>query len=258
MGSKSLENKKIVLMETKNYTIIVSSCDAYADAWEPFFTLFFRYWPDFPFRIILISNGLEFKDARVETYKIEKDLGWSGNLIEVMKNISEDYVIFLQEDYFLKNKVDNKKIFAALKLMAENNAAYFRLYPCPGPDLPFTGNSEVGLISLNAAYRNSTQAAIWDRKIFLSLLKSGETGWDFETKGGIERSKEISRPFLSFKKPVIDYLCTAIVKGKYIRAAVKLCKKEEIKLNFNKIKKQGLLQELKYTIKKWITFFPKI
>jgi len=245
-------------MEKNNCAIVVSSCDAYADAWNPFFTLFFRYWPNCPFRIILISNGLKYKDARIETYKIEKDLGWSGNLIEIMKNIGEDYVIFLQEDYFLKNKVNNEKIFAALKLMAENNTAYLRLYPCPGPDLPFAGNSEIGLISRDAVYRNSTQAAIWDKKIFLSILKNGETGWDFETKGGLERAKQINRPFLSFKKPVIDYLCTAIVKGKYIRAAIKLCKKEGIKLNFNKIKKQGLLLELKYEIKKWITFFPKI
>ena len=26
--------------------VIVMSCDGYSDAWEAFFKLFFKYWPD--------------------------------------------------------------------------------------------------------------------------------------------------------------------------------------------------------------------
>ena len=244
-------------MENKNCAVIISSCDAYADAWNPFFTLFFRYWPDCPFRLVLISNGLEYKDSHVTTYKIKNDLGWSGNLIEILKNINEDYIIYFQEDYFLRKKVANEKIFAALRLMVETKAAYLRLYPCPGPDLPFNFSQEVGIISRDAAYRNSTQTAIWDKKILFSLLKNGETGWDFETKGGLERSREIKQLFLSYKEPVINYLCTAIVKRRFTREAIKFCKKEGIKISTKNIKKQSWLQILKYKIKKWIKFSPK-
>jgi hypothetical protein len=249
-------------MKKNNCTIIISSCDAYSDAWAPFFTLFFRYWPDCPFRIILISNGLEYNDPRVETYKIIKDLGWSGNLIETAKNITDDYIIFFQEDYFLKNKVNNEEIFTALNLMAETKAAYLRLYPCPGPDLPFNNNADVGTISLDSKYRNSTQTAIWDRLYFISLLKIGETGWDFETGGGIERSRQTNRPYLSFKKPIIDYFCTAIVKGRYVYDAINFCRKEGVTLDLKKrksenlfgfiVRKSGIKQKL-YPIKKWLT-----
>ncbi|MDD4902659.1 MAG: hypothetical protein PHE24_06010 [Patescibacteria group bacterium] len=248
-------------MENKNCAIVISSCDAYADAWDPFFTLFFRYWPDCPFRIILISNGREYNDARVTTYKIKNDLGWSGNLIEALKNIGEDYVIYFQEDYFLRKKVITEKIFAALKLIAETRAAYLRLYPCPGPDLPFNDSQEIGMIGRGAAYRNSTQTAIWDRQIFLSLLKDGETGWDFETGGGLERSRKIDQPFLSFRAPAIDYFCTAILKGKYLYDAVRFCRREGIRLDLTKrkaenffgfiIRKSGLKQKL-YPSKKWL------
>jgi hypothetical protein len=243
----------------KNYncTIIISSCDKYSDAWAPFFTLFFRYWPDCPFRLILISNGLEYNDPRVTTFKITNDLGWSGNLIEVLKNIDEDYVIYFQEDYFLQKTAATDKVVEALNLMKNLKAGYFRLYPCPKPNLPFAANTEIGIISQDANYRNSTQASIWDKQTLLSLLNPAETGWDFETRGGLERAKANKSLFLSYQKPVVDYLCTAIVKGRYIGAAIKLCQKEGIDLKMDRIKPQSMRQIFKYEIKKWINFFQK-
>ncbi len=38
--------------------ILVCSCDKYADVWEPFFKLFFKFWPDCPYPIYLLSNYL--------------------------------------------------------------------------------------------------------------------------------------------------------------------------------------------------------
>jgi hypothetical protein len=229
-------------MLENNCVIIISSCDAYADAWDPFFTLFFRYWQDCPFRVILISNTLDYADRRIASFKIKNDLGWSGNLIEVLNSLREDYIIYFQEDYFLRKKVDSEKVMAALKLMEEIQAAYFRLYPCPGPDLPFDNNQEIGIISPNAPYRNSTQTAIWDRKILLSLLERGETGWEFETGGGIERSRRISQPFLSYRAPAINYFCTAIVKGKYVFDAISFCRREAIKLDLKKRKAENIFE----------------
>jgi hypothetical protein len=244
-------------MQANNCAIVINSCDKYSDAWDPFFTLFFRYWPDCPLRLILISNGLEYKDARVATHKIINDLGWSGNLIETLKSIPEEYIIYMQEDYFLKEKVDNEKVLSALKLMTETNAAYLRFYPCPGPDLPFGNNQEVGTISRAASYRNSTQASIWDKQVLFSLLNSKETGWDFETKGGLERSRQIERPFLAYKKPIINYICTAIEKGQYRRDAIKFCKKEGIIINTKRIKPQPWWQPIKNTLKTWKKYFQK-
>lgn len=211
--------------------IIISSCDGYSDAWEPFFTLFFRYWPDCPYKTLLISNTKEYKDLRVETIFANPDLGWSGNLKSTLKKIKEKYIIYLQEDYFLKEKVSTQKIISALELADKNNAAYVRLFPCPGPNLPFSNNQKIGLISKDAHYRNSTQAAIWNKEILVNLLNDKESGWDFETKGGLERSRDINKIFLAYKEPVINYFCTAIVKGVYLYDAVKFVKKEGLKLN---------------------------
>jgi hypothetical protein len=120
------------------------------------------------------------------------------------------------------------------------------------------GNEEIGIIGRDTPYRNSTQTAIWDRQVLLSLLKYGETGWEFETKGGWERSRLIDRPFLSYQRPVVDYLCTAIVKGRYSREAIELGKKEGIEISTKNIKLQSWRQVFKYKMKKWLSTSPKI
>lgn len=231
-------------MDSKNCAIIISSCDAYADAWTPFFTLFFRYWPDCPFPIYLISNGQEYPDARIKTIAFPKDLGWSGNLLGALKQIPQDYIIYFQEDYFLQAKVSAEKIISALEFIQKEKAAYLRLYPCPGPDQDYKDEKEIGLISLSAPYRNSTQTAIWDKTVLLSLLKEGETGWDFETAGGLERSRAVAAPFLSYRQPVINYFCTAILKGKYLYDAVRFCRCEGIILDKTKRRFENFWQYL--------------
>jgi len=219
--------------EKNNCTIIISSCDAYSDAWKPFFTLFFRYWPDCPFTIHLISNTLKYTDKRVHALTITPDLKWSSNLITSHQQTAEKYIIYFQEDYFLRSNVDNKKIFQALALADKTNAAYIRLFPCPEPDLPYQNRTDIGLISKDALYRNSTQTAIWNKQQLIKLLQPGETGWDFEVKGGIERSRLIKELFFAYYEPVINYFCTAILKGVYLFDAVKFAKSEGIKLDRN-------------------------
>ena len=45
--------------KNSQYAVVVSSCDAYSDAWKPFFKLFFKYWSDCPFPIYLVTNTRE-------------------------------------------------------------------------------------------------------------------------------------------------------------------------------------------------------
>ena len=50
----------IINNNDKNYiknkfAILIVSCDKYSDLWDPFFKLFFKFWPDCPFNIYLLS-----------------------------------------------------------------------------------------------------------------------------------------------------------------------------------------------------------
>lgn len=229
--------------------IFVSSCDAFSDAWEPFFKLFKRYWPNCPFPVYLISNQKEYNADWVETIKIFPDKGWASNMTEALNKVNCQYFIYFQEDYFFRSKVKTERILSLLNVLIKENAAYLRLWPSPGPDKKFKDYSDVGLIGKNSPYRTSLQAAIWNTGIFKNLLISGETGRDMEFLGS-ERSKAIENTFLSVcrskflnmnNNPAIDYFCTGVVKGKWNYGVIKFFKKQgiEIKNSHRKIEERA-------------------
>ena len=85
-------------MQNKNCSIIVSSCDNFSDLWEPFFILFFKYWPDCPFKIYLISETKIYSDEKVEMISLKKDMGWASNLKAAIRRINTPYFIYFQEE----------------------------------------------------------------------------------------------------------------------------------------------------------------
>lgn len=223
--------------------VVVSSCDAFADVWEPFFTLFFRYWPDCPYPVHLIANERRFAHPRVTTLCVGTDRGWTDNLRSALEHVPGTHLLYLQEDYLLRRPVDTPRVASLFDHVVARGAACLRLYPTPGPDQPDPdGLPGVGRIGADAPYRVSLQAAIWDRRALESILVPGENGWQMETLGSA-RSRSLSAPFLSVERRLrpdgdldvpIPYVCTAVVKGKWIPAAVALCRAEGIPLDLER------------------------
>lgn len=216
------------------YPVVISSCDAYRDAWSPFATLFSRYWPDCPFPVYLITNDLPFAHSGFHTFRIGVDRGWASNIARALQSLECEWFIYLQEDYFLTETVDTARVLRLLGKAIAERAACLRLFPAPGPDKPSSALPEIGEITEDAAYRVSLQAAIWQKSAFESILVAGENAWDMEIKG-TERSRQMKLPFLSvstLENPAISYLPrTAILKGCWTREAIALCEREGIPLD---------------------------
>jgi hypothetical protein len=197
-------------------SVIVMSCDAYCDLWRPFFTLFWRYWPDCPFPVYLGTNHLTYHDPRV-TPLPAGDYEWSKRLRLCLEQIDDDYVLLLLEDYFLKTSVSSARIIEHLELLHELGGSVLRLYPLPGPDLEVPGQSGIGRIHRLAAYRISTQAAIWSRGELLRMLRDNESIWEFE-RSGTERSKEEPGGFYATYEAALQYR-QVVERGKWFRSA---------------------------------------
>jgi hypothetical protein len=221
----------------KQCSIVVSSCDPFDDVWSPFFQLLFKYWTDCPFPIYLITNHKSYSDPRVHVIKVGEDKLWASNLQFALNSITTPYILYLQEDYFLRKKVDTKKIFDLLRHMQERHVSYLRLVPAPSPDEPWPQDSDLGIIAKNAPYRVSLQASFWNRALLEKLLIPGETGWDMEEKGSV-RSDDLPDVFLSSKrKRFFDYYpATAIKRGKWLPGALALCRREGISVDISKRK----------------------
>lgn len=211
--------------------VLISSCDRYQDLWDPFFTLFFRYWQDCPYPVYLGTNHLKYNHNRVTTIAVGDDTDWSSNFRSMLEQIPQPYVIVLIEDFLPTKSVDTAMIAELITYLEDKGAGCLRLYQCPGPDLPCPDNPLVGELSKGADYRLSLQAAIWDKQILLELLRDGESAWELELNG-TKRTNALAAPFLCVAgDSPIPYFCTGVVKGKWVREAVELCKKEGIEVD---------------------------
>ena len=232
-------------MYNKNLCVLISSCDNYSDTWEPFFTLFFKYWRALPFPVYLSSETRSYNHAEVKNILSGKNKEWSQRLMEALNKIESKYVLLLLEDYLLYQTVDTQRIYKLMQVIEETSAAYLRLIPAPEPDVSLPNHKGIGIINKGATYRVSTQAAIWNRDALLSLLVPNESVWQFEYEG-TERSNNLPNLFLSLEKNKKNtpypypYIPTSIVRGKWTHNAVSLCRKENIKLDLNYRKMQTL------------------
>lgn len=212
--------------------IYISSCDKYSDLWNHFIFFFKKNWPDCPYTIFLGTNSKPHSSPVFTQVFSNKFSNWSEETIEIVKQLPYDYILYMQDDYFLTQKVSSEKIGSLFTKMLHLNAVYLRLYPSPGPDVQIKNESEIGLISENAEYRTSLQSAIWKKETFLSLLNKKETSWEFESNSPV-RSK--GHTFLSVNKiaiyPITYYDMTAVYKGKWMRKAVKMCKEQGLTID---------------------------
>lgn len=215
-----------------NCAIVVPSCDSYEDSWQPFFSFFFKYWPDCPFPVYLVTGNKVYSDKRVRALALGEDQGWANNMKMVLDRIPEKYFLYFLEDVFLTKTVDTERVLSLLAVVKNDQVSCLRLYPSPGPDEPYPLNKELGVIGTQAPYRVSTMTAIWDKEAFVRLLRPGENAWQMELEG-TKRSGLSKELFLSVwpKAPAIEYFATAIKRGKWQYDAILLCQREGISVD---------------------------
>jgi len=231
------------------YTILVNSCDNFEDCWSPFFTLFKKNWKNCNAPILLNTEykeynyeGLNIKTSKVQSLKKQR-LTWSECLINALEMTDTPLVLYLQEDYFIDKPVKSNEIEEFSKLMIKDKSIKHIGLTDHGAKPPFTkfkSDKRLCLIGQNSNYRISTQAGLWDRETLLSYLRAEENGWMFEIFGTKRAQKKneifltVSEQFYNLKaNPIISYIHTGIIKGKWHQEIPNLFKQNRISVNFN-------------------------
>lgn len=185
-------------MEAKT-AVLMTTCAKFQEAWDPFFILFRKFWPDCPYRLYMATDRGAREDVEVLKQPDNMDRGWSSNLLSSLERMEEDRVILFLEDFLLTAPVDTKTVRHLVRHAYDLDLGCLRVFPCPGPSGEWFGCSSLGSIRLKDEYRVSTQVAIWDRLVLADLLREGETAWQFETNGS-ERSRICAKAFVSIKR----------------------------------------------------------
>ena len=218
------------MLSSPHYTVLINSCDAFEDCWLPFFQLFSKYWPDCDAKILLNTEkkNWAYDYAHVECTQVQGGnpgrLPWSECLIRALDQIQTPLVLYLQEDYFIHQRVRSDVINSAVEhMIAHPEVKHIGLtkHGSHGPYLK-TDQDWLKQVRRNARYRISTQAGLWRVDTLRSYLRPEENGWMFEIFGTWRASRRndiflCADYDLSRGGAAIDYLHTGIVKGRWLQ-----------------------------------------
>jgi len=271
-------------------TILLNSCDAYEDIWNPFFSLFDIYAGELKKCKILLNtesksyfhNGLDIQTLGLFN---GKEVSWGERLRQHLERVKTEYVLFLMEDFFLVNNVNNGVIKRIIEWMdADKEIGAFNLLPLDGIT---KGSSYPGfcLVEAGTPYRVNAQACIWRKEVLYKSILSSENPWIWEEYGRIRNDKLlISKIYcLDWKEeqPINynfyvygkcngigrTYCHSGIIKGRWNMEVVKKTfKKNGIAVNYKArgIYRQRIKERVKYSfflvniVKKPYKFFRKI
>ncbi len=228
-------------------TVLVCSCDAYEDLWDPFFTLLKKYWPSFDLHIIFNteSKSVSFDGLNIECVHSPSEKRYGKRMLNALSRVKTKYVLLMLDDFFLRKPVNHQTIDQVISwLDADDNIAYFNceskatytdyeLDRFPG----FKGIPPANDYTLNM------QAAIWRTEILKGFWLPDVSPWEWETLCNVLCLREPRYKFYCADHPqnaFLDYGHYAcgdiwgVYRGKWIIEDVgPLFEKENINVDFS-------------------------
>jgi hypothetical protein len=149
--------------------LVVSSCDAFFDAWRPFQAFLEMFWHDCPLDIFLLTNELDIRSTRLRSIRVGKDRGWSSNLGFALQQLTHPYLLYFQEDYFLTAPVDRVQLTRDFEeaIGMDADSLCFRARSKADPSFQPL-NERYGIVPLDSPGRTRCQVTLWKRSALLS------------------------------------------------------------------------------------------
>lgn len=219
---------------SQDYLVFVNSTDTFEDCWTPFFSLLQAYWPGFAARLVLNTDtkafshpGLEIDCTRTAA-GFARRLTWSESLASALSGIESEWILYMQDDYFLNGPVRSDVVDEMLTSAKRLGADSLRLMEFPGSG-PWSASAIPGVwqVDRSSRYRIALQAGLWRVRALRSLLRAHESPWELEVLGSRRRrAKEMGvycvdrDAYMAPGSEVVPYTPTGIVKGRWNRSAV--------------------------------------
>lgn len=171
----------------QNIAIILNTCDAYSDAWDVYFELLNRMWPESQnYHVVLNTETMDYsyKDMKITVHKYlgKKTPTWSEQLISTLQDIDQEYVLLMLEDDWLNSRVDDDKFRQCVKLMSNDKRIKMIDYTpakCTR-DGRMMMDGQFRIKEKSEKYRLNCQVCLWRRDYLLSILRAQENPWQFE------------------------------------------------------------------------------
>ena len=222
------------MIEPSDCTVVIASCDKYADLLAPFSALWRQFWPDCPYRVVLVTETAptEGKLCFDEVFAMGDGHSWGWRLSHALARLATPRVILLCDDYFLCNRVNTEMIAARVRQSLETDALNLRLIPNPATLEPWPADPTLGAYRKNTAYCIATQAGIWDRDFLAGLSGKTESIWEFERQGSYSFPDDGGRPLLCTREKEFPFV-DAVHKGHWEKFGVRLCRERDVPIDLS-------------------------
>jgi hypothetical protein len=212
--------------------LVVSSCDAFFDSWRPFSTFLDKFWADCPLETFLLTNQLTVKSSRLQAIALGPDRGWSSNLLAALERIRHPYLLYFQEDYFLTAPVARAQLAEDFAYVISSGADSLCFRARSQPDSDFQPiNDRFGKVPLTSDGRTRCQVTLWKRSALQTILRSGETAWNFEARGSARTQEMQILSYARRENTPIPYLMSAISRGLWMPDAIALCRAHGVEID---------------------------
>ena len=190
-------------------SLLLHTCDAYEGFWSGMFYTLDFYW-DFNIPIYFANEETKLSDIKFDckgkdyfpdkrinqilTGKTDKT-GFSDRFIKAIQQIPSKYIIYIQEDMWLKRPLELSTINELVKFMDETNADsvklhsklfYYNDYKVESSDYTI---EDKNLLRQTSGYLLSHNATLWRKDYILKHQLGGEDPWKNETAGSERMSK---------------------------------------------------------------------
>lgn len=175
------------MKKSKDYSILVNSCDSYEDTWIPFFQLLYKY-SNFNCPVYLNTEKKQFDYSNIITLNQLSDCEWGYRFRKALERVSTEYCLILLDDFFIRSEVNIEEIERCIDIMKrciDISVFYFmdtgRTFRNEFIEDVFEENYL--LAKEDAHYRLNLQAGIWRRSDLISLVNDFDTPWSWEVLG---------------------------------------------------------------------------
>lgn len=224
-------------------TILINSCDIYADVWDLFFAGLKKQWPDLKYPVILNTESKNYpNDMGIEVHNYQPRPGkdcWGERYKNTLKDIDTEYVIPILEDFVLKERfTGNELIEQVMKWMDENpDVGVFYLHKHPYVTQQETEYPGFGLMPQKAEYKLTTAFGVWRKEYLEKCIKGFENPWEWEVyvTRYAWKLQEKEYALLDSQKEVFVFPWGGVIRrGVWHPEAVELAEKYGINIDFSK------------------------
>ena len=212
--------------------ILVLSCDKNEEIFDAFHHCMEKYYPDHPEIIYAMETKQNpYYKTICKNYPIEK---WTKRMRETLKEIDDDQILIMMDDFFIRQPVDTKRIEYLSKQLKGNIATFCfeKSYDENDEETEVEGMKKR---QHGAEYEVAINCGLWQRDKLIDIFKGEYTPWQVEyNRDNCGYDHYINSGDYIIDWGYVTWIPTGLFKGRWCRNIIPFFEKEGIKIDYSK------------------------